>query len=233
MKTSALDFVLVGAMITLLAGLSLGGVAWVLHPLITVHAGAYFVIADFFGFLLLYGILSGLTVQLLLKLRPLQTGEYAMDSPNFTYWKLLVMLCDFGRGALLPFTPMALRPVVAQLYGGKFGSNVALSGMLFDPFMVQLGSDVTIGSEAEICGNVTHQGRISFGRVSIGNGVTIGMKAIIFPDVEIGDNAAVALNSVVMQGSRIPAGETWRGNPARKWREVVPATSAVAPTLTP
>jgi carbonic anhydrase/acetyltransferase-like protein (isoleucine patch superfamily) len=43
------------------------------------------------------------------------------------------------------------------------------------------------------------------------------MNAVVLPDVEIGDNAVVEIGSVVMPGTRIPPGERWRGNPARKW----------------
>jgi carbonic anhydrase/acetyltransferase-like protein (isoleucine patch superfamily) len=40
---------------------------------------------------------------------------------------------------------------------------------------------------------------------------------VVFPNTEIGAGAVVAGGSFVMPGTRIPAGESWRGNPARKW----------------
>jgi acetyltransferase-like isoleucine patch superfamily enzyme len=53
--------------------------------------------------------------------------------------------------------------------------------------------------------------------VHIGADVTIGANAIVMPGVTIGDGAVLMSGSVVMPGTTIPARETWRGNPARKW----------------
>jgi len=46
--------------------------------------------------------------------------------------------------------------------------------------------------------------------------VTIGVKSVVFPDVQIGDNALVAAGSVVVKGTRILANEIWGGLPAKK-----------------
>ena len=169
-------------------------------------------------FLLAYGVLSGLLVRLLLRLNPLPDGEFSMDSAHFTRWKLLMMVSDFGRGALLPFTPMFMRPPVAALFGASVGRNVALGGMIADPFMVSVGHNVILGNGSQVCGNFTTHDKITFGRVRIGDGATVGMNAIIMPGVTVEAGATVLLNSVVMPGTVIPAGETWRGNPARKWQ---------------
>ena len=53
--------------------------------------------------------------------------------------------------------------------------------------------------------------------VRIGADVTIGANAIVMPGSTVGERAVVVSGSVVMPGTSIPAGETWRGNPARKW----------------
>jgi acetyltransferase-like isoleucine patch superfamily enzyme len=53
----------------------------------------------------------------------------------------------------------------------------------------------------------------------IGDGVVVGMRAVIFPDVRIGHYARVAAGAIVVRGTTIPDGETWAGVPARKISE--------------
>ena len=218
MKVEPKDAVYTGMATTSLLALSLAIIGWGVAPLSEQWLGDYHVLADFLLFLLVYGVLSGLLVRLLLRLNPLPNGEFSMDSPHFTRWKLLMMVSDFGRGALLPFTPIFMRPPVAMLFGATVGKNSALGGVMADPFMVSVGNGVILGNGSQVCGNFTTHDKITFGRVTIGDGATVGMNAIVMPGVEIGAGATVLLNSVVMPGTVIPAGEVWRGNPARKWQ---------------
>ncbi|MDZ4200271.1 MAG: acyltransferase, partial [Kiritimatiellia bacterium] len=50
--------------------------------------------------------------------------------------------------------------------------------------------------------------------VTIGNDVFIGANALILKGVTLGDRAIIGAGSVVT--CRVPAGEIWAGNPARK-----------------
>ena len=100
MKTNYLDFLLCGVAIGVIAVGTLGLVV-VLMPLTKAVALEYHVIVDLLLALLFYGLLSALLVRLLLKLRPLRAGEYAMDSAVFTYWKLLTIVYRLGQNALV------------------------------------------------------------------------------------------------------------------------------------
>ena len=84
MKTSYFDFLHCGAAIGAIVAGTLGLIA-VLMPLTKAVALEYHVIVDFLLGLLFYGLLSALLVRMLLKLRPMPAGEYAMDSAVFTY----------------------------------------------------------------------------------------------------------------------------------------------------
>lgn len=217
MKATPLDFILCSLLMGLIGFGAYGLAAWV--SCVSVSAlGDYHVVADAAVFLLAYGVLSALAIRVLLKIRPFQLGEFDMDHPNFIYWKLRVMTMDVGRFVLAPFTLLALRPLFAKLYGAKIGKNVAIGGWLEDPPLVTFGDSVVIGTAACIFGSMTMNGKIFFGRVTIGNGVTIGANSVVMPDVEIGNHVLLAIGSVVLPGTRIPAGEQWRGNPARKWQ---------------
>jgi carbonic anhydrase/acetyltransferase-like protein (isoleucine patch superfamily) len=47
--------------------------------------------------------------------------------------------------------------------------------------------------------------------------------------IDVGDNAKVIGGSMVIPGSKIPAGEIWRGNPARKWSAIGAPAKASEP----
>lgn len=216
MKTSILDYVLSTLALGLLLLVSIlpvwGVSSWALH-----WFGNYYVLVNFALFLLCYGVFSALLIRLLLRLHPLHPGTYSMDSPVFTRWKLITVIYHFGQAALKPLTPIFFKPLVAVLYGARIGHGVALGGILDAPFVITIGDRATIGAFALVSGNFTTGESLIFGPVIIGVGATIGVNAVVFPNTEIGDNAVLLGGSYLMPGTKIPAGQTWRGNPARKW----------------
>lgn len=216
MKVTFLDIVLCTIVLgSILAGTYL--LVLSLAPLTTSLLGEYHVIVDFLLALLFYGLLSALVVRIFWRIKPIQPGEYTMESGVFTYWKLLNILYRLGQAALLPFTTVFLRPVIQQLYGAKIGANVAIGGAIDDPFMVTVGEGAVLGHQSLVAGNMIVGGKLVCGPVKIGAGATIGVNSVILPNTEIGENAKLVGGSMVLNGTKIPAGENWRGNPARKW----------------
>lgn len=216
MKTSILDYVLSTLALALLLLVSILPV-WGVSSWTLLWFGNYYVLVNLALFLLCYGIFSALLIRLLLRLRPLHPGTYSMDSPVFTWWKLITVIYHFGQAALKPLTPIFFKPLVAVLYGARIGHDVALGGILDAPFVITIGDRATIGAFALVSGNFTTRESLIFGPVKIGVGATIGVNAVVFPNTEIGDNAVLLGGSYLMPGTKIPAGQTWRGNPARKW----------------
>ncbi|MBK7464130.1 MAG: hypothetical protein IPJ50_16295 [Betaproteobacteria bacterium] len=135
MKASYLDFLLCGGVISVILAGTLGLIASLL-PLSKILLSEYHVIADFLLAMLFYGLLSALVVRVLLRFRPMAPGEYTMDSPVFTYWKLLTIVYRLGQCMLLPFTPVFVKPLIEALFGARVGANVALGGTIDDPYMV-------------------------------------------------------------------------------------------------
>ncbi len=216
MKTSLADYLLSTLALSLLLAASILPV-WIFSSRSIQWFGDYHVLVDVALVLLLYGILSALAIRVLLRLRPMPPGTYSMDSPIFTSWKLITVIYHFGQSALKPLTPIFLKPLVAILYGARIGSDAALGGIIDAPFAVTLGNRVTVGAFALVSGNFTTRESLILGTVKIGDGATIGVNAVVFPNTEIGENAVLLGGSYLMPGTKIPAGETWRGNPARKW----------------
>jgi serine acetyltransferase len=217
MKTSVWDYVWSSLVITAVLAADLALVAFGIAPLSRRWLGPYHVIADLAAAMLLYGLLSALMLRAMLALRPLQRGEFDMDSGTFTYWKLLTVTYRLGQGSLRPLTPIFLKPLVEVLFGAKIGADVALGGTIDDPYLVTLGDGVILGNASLVSGNVIANGKIRIGDVRIGDGATVGANAIVLPGSQVGEKALVIAGAMVIADSAIPPGETWRGNPARKW----------------
>lgn len=217
MKSSFSDFVVCGGVLSLIVALSWFIVGFGISPYAKLLCGDYYVIVNVMSFLLAYGVVSGLLLQLMLKLKPLPVGVFSMDSPVFTYWKLLSVVFLLAQEVMIPFTSIFTKPLVWRLFGAKIGSDVALGGAVGEPFMVTIGDGAVLGFGSVVAGSVIEDGKITLGNVVIGKGATLGVYALAMGGIEIGDNAKVVSGSVLIPGSRIPADEVWRGNPARKW----------------
>lgn len=220
MKTTFFDFLLCGLVISFILGTSLTIVHFGVSPYTATYVRSYSTIFNFFLFLFTYGVISGLIIQLLVLTKPLKLGEFTMDSPNFTYWKLLTIVYRLGEFFLLPFTTVFTKPLVAKLFGAKIGKNVAIGGTIDDPYLVSIGDGSIIGQGSLVSGNASMNGKIVFGKVNIGSGVTISVNAVVLPNAEISDNSVISIGSVILSGSIVPENETWRGNPARKWQSI-------------
>lgn len=108
-------------------------------------------------------------------------------------------------------------------YGMKIGErcNICCNIMTMEPFMVDIGENVTISGNVKL---VTHDNSVAklnvggadvFGRIKIGDNCFIGQNSIVMYGVELANNIIVAAGSVVCNSfseSNIVIG----GNPARK-----------------
>lgn len=216
MKSTVKDYLLGTLVIGLIVALALAGVLG-LAPVTRALLGDYHVLADAAAFLLLYGLASALTLRLLLKVWPIEAGSHDADSAVFVRWKLFTVTYRLGQGALRPLTPFYMISLLEVLFGARLGRDVACGGKIDDPYMVTIGDDTVLGNGSLVSGNYVSGGKLTCGRVTIGNGVTIGANVIVLPGVTIADGAIVMSGACVMPDSVIGAGESWRGNPARKW----------------
>jgi hypothetical protein len=182
--------------------------------------GDYHVIVESLFFLLCFGFVAAMLMRALLIMRPLRPGNYSMDQGMFTYWKLLTVLYEFGRGALLPFTTVFLRPLVLSLFGARVGRNAALGGSVEDPALIRLGEGVVLGHNSLVAAHAISGGRIALGEVHIGRGATIGVNSVVLAGVEVGEDSVVAPGSVVPPNTKIPPRELWGGTPAKKIKDI-------------
>lgn len=220
MRTSALDFLLSALCIASISAVALVITGTVIAPFSPRFLGPYHVILDVLALLLLYGLVSALFLRVLLRIWPLRPGEYSMDHPHFTYWKMFTVVYELGRFALAPFTTVFAKPMVAALFGAKVGRNTAFAGHINEPPLISISDGAVLGQYCVVTAHAITNGRIILREVKIGHGATVGVSAVIMPGVEIGDGSVVAACSVVGMGTRIAAGELWAGIPARKIKDL-------------
>ena len=114
-------------------------------------------------------------------------------------------------------TPTPFNLLFYRMMGMKIGKGTQINSThISDPAMIELGKKVTIGGSAVIVAHYGQAGYLVIASVKIGDGATIGLRATIMGDVEIGANAKILPNSVVLPKTRVPAGEVWGGVPAKK-----------------
>jgi acetyltransferase-like isoleucine patch superfamily enzyme len=114
-------------------------------------------------------------------------------------------------------------PFPAQLYFGVAGAEIHPTAavpphvVILDPWLVKVGARTVLGDGAKLSPHsIRRPGELLVGPITIGDDVVLGGDVVVGPDVEIGDGAVVATRSAVLPGTRIPAGETWAGSPARR-----------------
>lgn len=216
MKTQTIDFILSFFFITVILCLSVLPIVFFGSELTQGLLGDYYVIADTLLFLLLYGLWSAATLRIMMSIKPFTPGNYPMDDALFTYWKLFTVIYEFGRGALLPFTTVFAKPLVAKLFGATIGHDIALGGHLVDPQLIEIGKEAIIGQGAVISAHTINSGFITLKPVYIGERATIGVHAVLMSGVEVGEGAIVTAGSVVAPDTLIPPNELWGGTPAKK-----------------
>ncbi len=219
MKTEPFDYLLSAIVLTLLAAAAGGGVALAAWGFTRPVLGTYHVLADASLFLLIFGLAAAAFCRVLVAAGLLRPGTYPMGDPSFRWWKLFTVVYEFGRGALLPFTTVFARPLVAKLFGAQIGRDIALGGLLVDPQFIEIGDGAIIGQDSVITAHTITSGQLVLDPVRVGARATVGVKVVVMSGVRIGEGAVIAAGAVVPPGSLIPPGELWGGIPARKLKD--------------
>ena len=104
-------------------------------------------------------------------------------------------------------TPTPLNMMFYRLMGMKIGKGAHINTTnISDPCMIEIEDKVTIGGSVHIIAHYASKGFLIVERVKIRKGATVGLKATIMGDVEIGEGAVIAPHEVILPKSRIPAG---------------------------
>ena len=173
-------------------------------------AVAFFV----FGFALLV-VVPLYNLVLPTRVRPFRGGYYTLQAAP---WLLHNALFYLVRYTFLPFVTLTPFGVwFLEAMGMKIGRHAFINTeYISDPQLIRIGEDAALGGSVRICAHFGGGGHLTVAPVIIGARATLGLAVTVMGDVEVGDGATVLPNSVLLPGSRVGAGETWGGVPARR-----------------
>ncbi len=122
--------------------------------------------------------------------------------------------------AIVPVDYLAGTPLMGLFYrllGAKIGSNVHLAADMATAFdLVSIGDDSSIGTDAALLAHTVRDGRLILAPVTIGKRCFVGNRAVVAGGTAMADDARLEDLSLLSPGMSVPAGETWRGSPAKK-----------------
>jgi acetyltransferase-like isoleucine patch superfamily enzyme len=132
-------------------------------------------------------------------------------------WVLHNVLFYLVRYTFLPFvtlTPMGVWFLKGM--GMTIGRHAFVNTeWISDPRLIALGDDVTLGGSVRIFAHYGGGGNLVIAPVIVEDRATVGIGVTIMGDVHIGKGAIILAHSALLPGSRVGAGETWGGVPAR------------------
>ena len=129
---------------------------------------------------------------------------------------------------LIHFKWMQGTPVIRfflRVLGAKVGKDAHIDLIVAGAIdLITIGDHASLGGKLNINNTRAVGDKYIIGPVVIGNDVIIGSSCVIENDVIIGDGSELADLTSVVAGTRIPAYEYWAGSPARKVRDIDPAS---------
>lgn len=183
-----------------------------------IHAGDFrpFILI-ILGMIIFY-ILSALVYRTFMILLPLPTGIVTPKTKEEFSAQISIL---FQTIIFLPILrwhiiPDPLSCNVYRALGTKLGEYSFICGIAMDPTLVSIGKHTILGFGTVVYCHGLEGDRFTLHQVRIGDHVTVGVNAVIMPDVVIADRAIIAAGAVVTKGARIGVNEIWAGVPAQK-----------------
>lgn len=167
-----------------------------------------------FGVTLLL-VVPWLNYALCSRLEPARGPYYSV---KFLPWYIHNGLTYLVRYTVLEFfTPTPINHWFYRRMGMKIGKGAQInSTQISDPMFIQIDEKVTIGGSVTLAAHYGMAGYLILAPIRIREGATLGLRAIVMGGADIGKNAKVLGNSLVLPKTVIPDGEIWGGVPAKK-----------------
>jgi hypothetical protein len=139
------------------------------------------------------------------RLKPFRGMYYSLTSVPWYFHNAFTYIVRY---TFLEFiTPTPLNMMFYRMMGMKIGKGAHINTTnISDPCLIEIEDKVTIGGSVHIIAHYASKGFLIVEPVKIRKGATIGLKATVMGDVEIGEGAVIAPHEVILPKSRIPAG---------------------------
>ncbi|MDH2326361.1 amino acid adenylation domain-containing protein [Cereibacter sp. SYSU M97828] len=191
--------------------LARAGLGWAMESTGPVRLYARAAILSIFAFLALAALPVAAKWLLIGRWRPASFPIWSLSYARF--WTVATLI-RFSPLAQVPGTP------VYNAFLRALGVRVAWDAMVLCPppvctDLVSIGSGAIIGRDVMIPGYRAEAGRIIVGRVSIGTRAFVGDGTVFDIDTGMEDDAELGHVSALVQGQRVPAGQSFGGVPAR------------------
>ena len=136
------------------------------------------------------------------RLKPFRGGYYSLETVPWYFHNAFTYIVRY---TFLEFvTPTPINMLFYRMMGMKIGKNAHINTTnISDPCIIEIGDNVTIGGSVYIIGHYASKGFLIVERVKIHDRVTIGLKATIMGDVEIGEGAMIGPHEVILPKSRV------------------------------
>ena len=139
------------------------------------------------------------------RLRPFRGGYYSIATVPWYFHNAFTYIVRY---TFLEFvTPTPLNILFYRLMGMKIGKGAHVNTTnISDPCLIEIEDKVTIGGSVHIIAHYASHGYLIVAPVTIRKGATVGLKATIMGDVDIGEGATIGPHEVVLPKSRISPG---------------------------
>jgi non-ribosomal peptide synthetase-like protein len=102
-----------------------------------------------------------------------------------------------------------------RLFGARVGRRTWIGTTFLTEFdLVQIGDDAAVSPGVSLQTHLFEDRIMKMSAVTIGPGATLGTRAIVLYDAEVGADASLEPLSLLMKGERLTPGTRWRGIPA-------------------
>jgi acetyltransferase-like isoleucine patch superfamily enzyme len=149
------------------------------------------------------------------RVKPFKGGYYTLHAVPWFLHNGLFYLVRFTFLPFVTLTPFGVWFLKAM--GMKIGRHAFINTeYISDPQLISIGDDAALGGSVRIFAHYGGGGNLVIAPVTVGHRATLGLACCVMGDVIIGDDATILPESVLLPGSRVGAGETWGGVPARR-----------------
>ena len=152
-----------------------------------------------------------------------EEGDYGSTIKDKTAVKFIVSYAlYFPTYKLLDFLSLSpIKILFLKMIGCKIGKNVVLGGdeWIFDPYVIEIGDNTTIGGRSLITGHVG-EGHLIIKKIKIGSNCLIGGDCFIMPGVIIEDNVVLGAKSLVLKNQILEKGKFYGGIPAKEIKTI-------------